>query len=430
MAEHWDARAQEDCYYYVACEQKDHGDAFWSGGADIVSYVANSFDMWNPTDPGAEEQPSRALEIGCGPGRLMAHMGKRMTEVYGVDVSPEMIRQAKSIHTAKNLHFATVSDPVLDMHEDESLDLVYSFAVFQHIPNKDIVKSYLAESFRILRPGGLLATQFCMRAPDYQHNEPSTWAGVVYSRAEMRQLLVELGFRLVTMDGESDQYIWVMAIKPRTRNRDLARPDAKILSIAPAVESEKGLSTWGVESMASMYLSELVVDSCDMNHLRVTIDDHVAEAVFFGPSSYPSIQQINFVVPPSLTPGGHRVEVIFSSPTCEWRASIATDIAPPPPEKLDWLWLCDGREVSRQWHVICGVAKVQVRGIHSPEGVTLETSYGTAYPSSRTIVISDRMGWYEMNFDYASAPVGQHQMRLRHPATGDTEWKTVEIGES
>lgn len=35
-----------------------------------------------------------------------------------------------------------------------------------------------------------------------------------------------------------------------------------------------------------------------------------------------------------------------------------------------------------------------------------------------------------MNFDYANAPVGQHQMRLRHPATGDTEWKTVKIGES
>jgi SAM-dependent methyltransferase len=430
MAEHWDTRAQEDCYYYVAYEQRDHGDAFWNSGRDIASYVADCFDKWNPPDPDAQDQPTRALEIGCGPGRLMAHMAERITEVYGVDVSPEMIRQAKTIHSAEKLHFATVSDPTLDMHADESLDLVYSFAVFQHIPNKDIVRSYLSEAFRILRPGGMLAVQVCMRTLDYQPAEATTWAGVIYSRAEMRQLTTELGFRLVTMDGESDQYMWVMAIKPGTHSRVRATPEARILSVPPAVDSEKVLTPWGVASMASMYISGLSVDDCDMNYLRLTIDDQLAETVFFGPADYPGIRQINFVIPPTLTPAGHRIEVVFSSPTSEWQAAIATDIASPPAESLDWLWLSDGREVSRQWHVICDAIKVQVRGIRSPKGVTLETSYGAVLSSSGTIVISERLGWYEMNFDSPEAPTGQHQMRLHHPATGDTEWKTVKIGES
>ena len=130
MAEHWDARAQEDCYYYVAYEQRDHGDAFWNGGRDIASYVADCFDKWNPPDHDAQDQLTRVLEIGFGPGRLMAHMAERMTEVYGVDVSPEMMRQAKKIHSAENLHFAPVRDPTLDMHADASLDLVSLFAVF------------------------------------------------------------------------------------------------------------------------------------------------------------------------------------------------------------------------------------------------------------------------------------------------------------
>lgn len=430
MAEHWDARAQEDCYYYVAYEQKDHGDAFWESGRDIAAYVAGCYDKWNPVEPGETAKPTRALEIGCGPGRLMAHVGQRMTEVHGVDVSPEMIRQAKSIHSADNLHFATVSEPRLDMHADGSLDLVYSFAVFQHIPSKDIVRSYLAESFRALRPGGLLAVQVCMRTLDYEPVEDTTWAGVIYSRAEMRQLIAEIGFRLVTMDGESDQYIWVMAVKPDPVRVSPSMPEARILSVPPAVDAEKVLSSWGAASMASMYISGLSVVDCDMNYLRVMVDDQLAETVFFGPSDYSGIRQINFVVPQELTAGAHRVDVSFSSPTCEWRASTTTDIAAPPAEILDWLWLSDGKEVSRQWQVNCQVAKVQIRGIRSIEGIKLETSYGAAAPINSSIVISHRMGWFEMNFDLPDAPAGEHQMRLHHPPTGDSEWKTVVVGET
>ena len=40
---------------------------------------------------------------------------------------------------------------------DESFDLVYSYAVFQHIPSRDVVMQYLREARRVLKPGGLLA---------------------------------------------------------------------------------------------------------------------------------------------------------------------------------------------------------------------------------------------------------------------------------
>jgi SAM-dependent methyltransferase len=54
--------------------------------------------------------------------------------------------------------------------DDETVDLVVSFTVFQHIPTAAIVQDYLADAARVLRPGGLLAFQW--------NNEPGVrrWA--------------------------------------------------------------------------------------------------------------------------------------------------------------------------------------------------------------------------------------------------------------
>jgi hypothetical protein len=48
MAEHGDAQAQEDCYHRVACDQKDHGEAFWNSGLNVASNAADCFGKWNP----------------------------------------------------------------------------------------------------------------------------------------------------------------------------------------------------------------------------------------------------------------------------------------------------------------------------------------------------------------------------------------------
>ena len=45
--------------------------------------------------PAANPRARRALEIGCGPGRLMRPMSRHFGEIHGVDVSDEMIRLAR-----------------------------------------------------------------------------------------------------------------------------------------------------------------------------------------------------------------------------------------------------------------------------------------------------------------------------------------------
>ena len=43
----------------------------------------------------ANRRAWRALEIGCGPGRLMKPMSRHFGEIHGVDVSDEMIARAR-----------------------------------------------------------------------------------------------------------------------------------------------------------------------------------------------------------------------------------------------------------------------------------------------------------------------------------------------
>lgn len=99
----------------------------------------------------------RALEFGCGAGRFLPHFQKRFTEVWGADVSREMIDLASRYSPQCKFHLVTGAD--LKFFPDSHFDLIYSFLVLQHLPNRYAVTGYIKEFMRILRPGGLAAFQ-------------------------------------------------------------------------------------------------------------------------------------------------------------------------------------------------------------------------------------------------------------------------------
>lgn len=93
-----------------------------------------------------------ALEIGCGIGRLAKWMSADFGKYIGVDVSPKMVRKASSYGFA-NAEFQAASGGDLARIASESVDFVFSFAVFQHVPDKDAIFNYFAETARVLRRG-------------------------------------------------------------------------------------------------------------------------------------------------------------------------------------------------------------------------------------------------------------------------------------
>ena len=94
MRADWNERAREDANYYVAFGRRDQDDnEFLSTAADVVRDLEGELKRMPAEPPGSSR---RALEIGCGPGRLMRPMSRHFAEIHGVDVSDEMIAQARA----------------------------------------------------------------------------------------------------------------------------------------------------------------------------------------------------------------------------------------------------------------------------------------------------------------------------------------------
>ena len=108
--------------------QWDVEEFFASGRATIDSLWSQSRSSGLPVDR------RRALDFGCGVGRLSRALGAHVDHVLGLDISASMIASAKEHNAAyPNLDFAVHDDVDLRGFEDGSFDVVCSLLVLQYI---------------------------------------------------------------------------------------------------------------------------------------------------------------------------------------------------------------------------------------------------------------------------------------------------------
>ena len=114
--------------------------------------ILDLFERWGLLGP-----DRRALEIGCGIGRLLVPLAPRLAEAHGIDISPAMIAAAHRRCTGlPNVSLSVSSGRDLAGFSDASLDLVFAVDSFPYIHNAgwDLADAHFREVARALRPGG------------------------------------------------------------------------------------------------------------------------------------------------------------------------------------------------------------------------------------------------------------------------------------
>jgi len=94
----------------------------------------------------------RTLDIGCGKGTFSRRLAEQSRSVLALDLSPEMIRLARSGSASfANIDFQLADVMSLDLPPGE-FDCVASIATLHHLPLREALKKMKAA----LKPGGIL----------------------------------------------------------------------------------------------------------------------------------------------------------------------------------------------------------------------------------------------------------------------------------
>jgi SAM-dependent methyltransferase len=108
---------------------------------------------------GIDVRLSNALDFGCGVGRLSQGLAGHFEHVFGLDIAPSMIDQARQLNRyGDRCEYLVNESDDLSRFESATFDLIYSNITFQHIP-PDLSRGYLREFLRLLKPGGIMAFQ-------------------------------------------------------------------------------------------------------------------------------------------------------------------------------------------------------------------------------------------------------------------------------
>lgn len=99
------------------------------------------------------------LDFGCGVGRLTQALGRRRSDVLGVDVSPVMLDIASRLNAYPDrVRYRENTAPAFPGLPREAFALIYSNIVLQHI-EPSLAVEYLNGFFDLLAPPGMLVFQ-------------------------------------------------------------------------------------------------------------------------------------------------------------------------------------------------------------------------------------------------------------------------------
>jgi SAM-dependent methyltransferase len=154
----WTKLGDEDPMWAVLTDKGKRGRwspaEFLATGVDEIAAVTARL-----AELGLDVGRERALDFGCGAGRLSHGLAVAgFDEVLGCDISSTMLDKAREIVPDAACRFVQVTGTDLSAVETDSVDLVYSCRVLQHMPPA-LAHGYVREFWRVARPGAVVVFQ-------------------------------------------------------------------------------------------------------------------------------------------------------------------------------------------------------------------------------------------------------------------------------
>jgi ubiquinone/menaquinone biosynthesis C-methylase UbiE len=196
----WETLAKKNAKYYIV---SDHGHSITE--EKFQESARKDFERLIVNDPILDGLSGTILDIGCGIGRLDALLTVFFDHVIGVDISGEMIRQAKERLEGFPITFVETDGSTFPMN-DATIDVAFSYLVFQHIKTEEMLQKNFQEVLRVLKPGGIFKVLLRSDIVDVD-----TWWGGV---AADETYPTSIGFKLLKKEEVSNYGLWLWLKKP------------------------------------------------------------------------------------------------------------------------------------------------------------------------------------------------------------------------
>lgn len=196
----WERLAKENSRYYI---NSDFGRAI--SEKKFKRSGENAYRRLVAEDELLKSRES-ILDFGCGTGRLTEFMAKDFKKVIGVDISGTMIIQGRQrLKNLKNVELLEIDGQHIPLPGD-SIDIVLSYLVFQHIKTREMVEGAFAEIYRVLVPGGIFKV---LLRSDKQKDMKRWWSGVEYNEESIRKVYQNTGFTPLKVEHLDKNAFWL-----------------------------------------------------------------------------------------------------------------------------------------------------------------------------------------------------------------------------
>lgn len=201
--EDWNLRAGHDASSYVCASPRASEEQIRaSGKGDVIREFIPRINGY---------KSDVIVELGAGFGRMTMFIAPFCKKLYAIDISGDLLFQAKqrlSGSVYQHVEFIETDGMHLNTVPDNSVDLCYSYIVFQHIVAAEIVVSYIHEACRVLKVGGV----FVFHGRDVNGVTDvtlgNTWHGFRLGSNFVRDAIQTTSFKIIKEEGQNTDRYW------------------------------------------------------------------------------------------------------------------------------------------------------------------------------------------------------------------------------